>query len=351
MLASVTHILPVTTLRRQRLLPIPGRVTVRKGQKVSAADVVAEVKIAPEHMLLETARWLGVSQNKADASLHYRVGDVVGEGDVLAGPIGIARKVLRAPKTGAIVAAGGGQVLLQVASKPFELKAGLSGLVSELYDELGVEILTTGALIQGVWGNGRIDAGLMNVLMKSNHEVLSPDMLDVSQRGSIIFGGYCKDPNVITTAAEIPLRGIILSCMDSGLIPLAEKMPFPILVVEGFGDFPLTPAAFRLLSTNERREAALNAEPWDRLAGTRPEVVIPLPAPGNQPLPGEESTFTSGQKVRIVHAPQKGLSGVLVALRPGLVKLPNGIQTYAADVRLDGGETIMFPLVNLEVIE
>ena len=39
MLAPVTHILPLTTVVRQRLLPAPGRVVVRVGQKVTATEI------------------------------------------------------------------------------------------------------------------------------------------------------------------------------------------------------------------------------------------------------------------------------------------------------------------------
>ncbi len=36
--------------------------------------------------------------------------------------------------------------------------------------------------------------------------------------------------------------------------------PLPVLVLEGFGRRPMTPAAYKLLSTNIKREVSLNAE-------------------------------------------------------------------------------------------
>ena len=350
MLSPVTHFLAVSPVRRLRLLPATGRVVVRKGQKVAATDVVAEVSLAPEHLLLDIARGLGLSPQKADEFLQLKAGDDVAEGDIVAGPVGMARRVVRATKPGRVVIAGGGQVLMEIASRPYELKAGIPGIVTELYDDRGVEIEATGSLIQGVWGNGRIDAGLMNVLARTPVDVLTTDRLDVSQRGSVIYGGCCNEADVLQTAAEIPVRGLILSSMDSALITLAEKMHYPIIIIEGFGTIPMNSAAFKILSTNERREVALNAEPWDRLVGIRPEIMIPLPAPGNLPLPIETDNFKPGQQIRVLQAEQKGMIGVLVNIRPGLTTLPSGLKAYAADIRLENGENAVFPLANLEVL-
>ena len=59
MLAPVTHILALTTILRERLLPVPGFVAVRLNQRVSANDVVAQARWAREHILLDVARKLG----------------------------------------------------------------------------------------------------------------------------------------------------------------------------------------------------------------------------------------------------------------------------------------------------
>jgi hypothetical protein len=350
MLSPITHFLPITTIRRERLLPVQGRVLVRKGQKVSASDVVAEARLAPEHIVLDIARGLGLSTKKADAVLQFQAGDEVSEGDVVAGPVGIGRRVIRAPRGGKVVIAGGGQVLVEIESPPYELKAGIPGQVTELFTDRGAEIETTGALIQGVWGNGKVDFGLLTVLIDAADGAISADQLDVSHRGAVVLGGYCGSADVINLADEIPLRGLILSSMDSSLASLAMKVNVPIVILEGFGQIPMNATAFKLLSTNERREVAVNAEGRNRLAATRPEVVIPLPASGQVSLPLEMEDFSPGQQVRVISAPKRAQTGTLVALRPGLTVLPSGIRAQAADVRFDNGETAIFPLANLEVL-
>jgi hypothetical protein len=350
MLAQVTHILPITSIRRERLLPVAGRVSVRKGQKVSVTDVIAEVSLTPEHMLLDVARGLGLPAREADRNLHCQAGDQVAEGDVLAGPVGFTKRVIRASKNGRVIVAGEGQILLELEGPPLELKAGMPGSIVDLVGDRGAIIETSGALIQGVWGNGYIDFGLMHVLAKSPEDELKADQLDVSLRGSVVMGGKCIDPQVLKLGAELPLRGLVLGSLDAPLMPYAAKVRYPVFTTDGIGQQPMNNAAFKLLSTNERREVAINAEMWDRFTGKRPEVIIPLPATGNIGLPRETVDFLPGQKVLVTRAPYAGQLGVLQVIRPGLSLLPNGIKAQAGEIQLENGDNVVVPLVNLEVL-
>ena len=189
MLASVTHILPLTTIRRERRLPVSGRVLVRSGQKVKPTDVVAEANLNPRHLVLYVARGLGLSAEEADELIERKAGDEVVDGDVIASRSGLARRVVRTPASGRIVMVGEGQVLIEVESNPFQVQAGLSGKVTQVIPDRGVVVEATGALIQGVWGNGRIDFGLLNVVAPEADVDLAPDQLDVRLRGWIIIGG------------------------------------------------------------------------------------------------------------------------------------------------------------------
>ena len=89
-------------------------------------------------------------------------------------------------------------------------------------------------------------------------------------------------------AAELPVRGLILSSLPPALLPLANQMRYPILVTDGLGSLPMNSLAYRLLSTNVQREVTLNAEAYDRYSGGRPEAIIALPVSQEPAAPRSE---------------------------------------------------------------
>jgi len=349
MLAPITHFQPITIIRRERTLPVPGRVIVRAEQKISASDPVAETSLNPEYYLLEISHNLGLSAEKADEYIVCQPGDQLVEGDIVAGPIGLGRRLVRCPRDGQVVVAGSGQVLIEVNKKPYQLKAGLSGKVVELVPDRGAIVETTGSLIQGAWGNGRIDFGVLVVLAKTKSMRFAMDQLDVSLRGSIVMAAHCQDVDVLKGAEQLPLRGVILASMPASLASVAERLRIPVILIEGFGHRPMNSIAYKLLTTNERREVAMNAEPWDRFTGKRPEVVISLPGSERLSSPLEVDSFTPGKQVRCVRFPYESRVGMISNLL-GEVTLENGITTQGAEVELEDGDIAKIPLVNLEIL-
>ena len=350
MLAPVLHILPLATIVRERTLPVAGKVMARLDQRVSPTDVVAEANFAREHVLLDIARTYGISATAADKLIKVNQGDRLVQDALIAEGRGMFARPIKAPRPGRVMVAGGGQVLMEVGDTRIELRAGLPGLVTQVIPERGVVIRTAGALVQGTWGNGRIDNGLMVNLIDKPDAVLTQDRLDVSLRGSVILGGNVRDAETLRAAAELPVRGLIVSSMISSLLPMAVQMRFPILVLDGFGIMPMNTAAFTLLTSNNKREATVNAEPFDRYNGNPPEVIIPLPVSSDPPEPNAFVPFAVGQRVRMRRAPNAGMLGVLASLPAGLSLLPSGLRAPAGEVKLENGATVLVPLVNLEVV-
>jgi hypothetical protein len=350
-LPPVKHVIPLTTIRRERQLPVPGTVTARVNERVQALDVVAEAETAPRHFFLDIARGLGVPQAQVARHLTRQAGDRVEAGDVIAGPVGLARRTVRAPEDGRIVAVSGGRVLFETRGEAVEVKAGIPGMVLSTDGFLKVTIETTGALIQAVWGNGRQDYGVMRIVGDGPAARLQTDQLDVNLRGAVLVAGICDHPAPFHQATELSVRGVILGGVPSHLIPVAQRLPYPVVVTEGFGELPINGPAYGLLTSNAGREAALDARPAGPYDVHRPEVVIPLPAARQPELPDEVIPLASGVRVRVLRAPHLGAVGVVREVLSGAVDFPSGILSRSASVELDRLGTKTVPVANLEVLQ
>jgi hypothetical protein len=349
MLLPVTHTLPLTTVQRRRYLPITGKVMVRAGQEVTADEVIATTDAYATHISIDLERGLGVPKNKVVEYLKRSIGDDVSEGAVIASRSGLLSRTVRAPRSGRMVTVGGGQVLLRVKQKPFELKAGLPGTVIQVEPDLGAIIQTTGAWIQGVWGNGKVRSGKLALCVEQPDQAVTSKDLNSKQKGLILLAGYCVGPQVFERMAKYQINGLILGSMATRLIPTAMRMPYPVMVLDGFGAMGINLSAFRLLSTNVEREISLNAAVYDHQTGQRPEIVIPLEGQGAPPVPMDLETVEIGQQVKILRAPYHGKVGTIARLL-GVVRLPNGMRVETAEVTLSDEEKALVPLANLEVL-
>ncbi len=352
MIAPTLELSLLTKIIRRRELPLPGKVLVRQGQQVEARNIVAQTVIEPEHIFLDISRGLNVSPREASSHMERSDGELLNKGDLIAGPVGLSRRVVRAPKSGKINLLGKGQVLLEVDNKPYEMLAGLPGTVTALIPDLGAVIETTGAIVQGFWGNGKMDFGLMKLILYAPDDELITNQLDVSQRGTILIGGHCADAKVLEKAAEIPLRGLALTSMTSDLIPLAKSMPYPIMLLEGFGRRSLNTISYNILTGNDNRDIILDATPRQLSKGNRPEILIPLVGSGEMDAHVRAiKEFTPGQKVRISRDPFAAHIGTIDSICQDAIEFPSGLILPAANITLiKNGEQITVALANLEII-
>jgi hypothetical protein len=349
MLAPLIHILPLATIMRTRLMPADGKIIAGVGQKVNPTDTVAEAIVGRKHVVIDVAQKLGVSQRQVSKLLKVKKGQQVSKGDLLAESQGLFGKEITSPADGTVVATGSGKIVLETGGVIFELLAGIPGVVAQTIGSRGVIIRATGGVIQGVWGNGKLDYGIMHSLMEGPDDVFDPARIDVSLRGAILLGGHVETQKVFQNATDLTVRGLVIASLNPALLQAAAQAAYPVVVLEGFGRRPMNTNAYKLLSTNAKREVSLNAEAPNRQNNTRPEVFIPLPVSQEPPAPREAETFAPGQLVRVVFLAKSGRLGTIIQLRP-MTTLPSGIKASAAEVRLENGEQILAPLTNLEVL-
>lgn len=350
MLAPITYIKPMATLRRQRMLPVEGLVLVNLGDKVRSGDMVARANLFSEHLMLDAGRALGISDERVEKLVQRKPGEKVEAGDILAGRRGITKRVLRAPASGRVAAVSGGQILLQVSDESSKLMARVPGEVINIEPGRGVLIECVCAWLQGAWGNGSLEDGILYFASEGADHRLTADEIDMSQRGAIMVSGYCDQRQTLELAAQVPIRGLILGSLATRLLPIAEKMPYPIVLTEGFGHMPMNPYAYELLIEHDGQEATINAQKYDVYSGERPEVIIPLEVEGTPPPPIELQSFRLGLTVRILHGPHHGAVGEIGNILPHSTQFPSGIRAPGAEISLTDGGMTTVPLANLEVL-
>ena len=353
-----SHVTLLATLRRERLLPVAGEVMVQLHQRVEATDVVARAYIPDGHQLVDVARQLGIPGEKADRLLVKHDGEAVKKGEPIAvrkTALGLARKEVRSPVDGRLVVAGEGKALLAAMSRPFELRAGIPGQIASVTPARGAAIETTGALLEGAWGNGHQDYGPMAVVGSGPKDALLSEQLDMGLRGNILAVGTLQDDAAFKQLAEVRIRGLIVGSLKSHLLSAVQRLRIPLLVVEGFGTQGFSQPAYELLTSNSGRDVWLSARPREWHTRERPEVIIPLPSPSAAPpAPAEGVALEVGQRVRIVRGGlETGRTGTILALTDRAVPTPSGSRTRVAtvDIGPPDGAPLKVPFANLETLE
>ncbi len=348
----LTRVLPLTTVRRERLLPIEGEVLVGMGARVDPTDVVARAEVPGRYHILHVAEALDVAPDKAEQFIRVRPGHKVKAGQAIAGrraSLGLVPLLVRAPADGVVVAVGGGRVLFESVGEPIEVHASLPGTIANVMPKFGVLVETVGALIQGVWGNGNEAFGVLKVVVKGHDEPLRARLIDVASHGAIVVGGSTMDQRALEQALELQVRGVIIGSLDPALVEMASSMPFPIIATEGLGKVSMTPSIFQLLSTNQGREAAISGQVQPRWGAIRPEIVIPLPARSAPPPPTPDTPLQPGMEVRVSRGPRLGAVGTVQSLPPQPMPLETKARVWGAMVAFEDQEAFV-PLFNLEIL-
>lgn len=349
-LAPVSHVTSMGLIRRERKLPGPGTVVARLNEKVLANDIIAEGELAPSHVFLDLVRGLGVPEKDVARYLLHQAGDRLEAGELIAGPAGVGRRTVRAPAAGRVVTFQRGRLLYEVRGKPIGLRAGFPGMIIGTDGTRSVTLETTGALVQGIWGNGRQEFAMLRTVGAAGERIRS-DQLDINLRGALLIGGILDQASTLQQMTQLTVRGLVVGSTTSDLVTQLMRMPFPVVLTEGFGEIPMNNAAYALLTTSAGREAAIDGRMGDNFSQQRPELIIPLPAGRKSDLPEEVVALAAGTRVRVVRPPHAGAVGAIRELPAKAVDYPSGLLARSALVELEGIGTRSIPLANLDVLQ
>jgi hypothetical protein len=349
------QVTPLTSVRRERVLPAPGEILVRTGDRVVPTQIVARTQLASYFRIVPVARLLEIPASRAKRHLLVQPGDEVQQGEVIAKRGRLPTRSVKSPIHGTVTASSGGRLLIEAPPTLFELYAYISGTVANVLDPHGLVIETTGALIQGVWGGGGgpsgENLGVLKCMVAGPDELLHAQDMDLSCRGMILVGGSGVSDAALEQARELQVGGIVVGGLQPELIPQVEQLPFPVIITEGIGTAPMSEPTFQLLTTNDGREASISGRVQPRSPAIRPEIIIPLPGQALRPSETQiGAPLTVGTRVRAVRAPYMGAVGTVAALPAHARRTETGAKALGAQVDLGQEAPVFVPLLNLEVL-
>lgn len=369
---------PLTMVTQVRALPMAGEVLKRVGNRVEPDEVVARTLVPARGQRFAVARQLALAEKDLAAAVLVEDGADVEAGDVLVRVGRLRQRIWRAPIAGTLSRAEEQQGYLVIVpdSQNYELRVHIKGFVAAVEPYRSLTIQTPAALIQGAFGFGGEQHGVLRAAVTDPGDELLPEMLDERSALSILIGGGPIGVAALARAVELRVRGLILGSIteealrsflgyhgdadwDVGgsgwLFPPATARDFPLtlMVTEGLGRRPMNGPAFELLTSYDGSEAALDGQTW--LHGReqrRPQVIIPLTRadPAGIPPEPDAEQLGIGVAVRIVSDDLLGQVGLIVGLPRRMQALGCGARYTVAEVRLTDGQTVPVPLGNLEAL-
>lgn len=363
-------VLHESTIRKERRLPLKGKVTVEKGLTVSPDDIVATTDLPGNCQFVNVANQLNIDVVDIHEVMKVSEGTHLNKGDQLAeskGLFGFFKSSVEAPVSGTVESISNvtGQVCLREAPIPVEIDAYMHGIVDEVIPEEGVVIKTDAVFIQGIFGIGGESRGELMVVTESREDEITVDMLNAEMAGKIIVGGSFISLEAYKKALKLELAGIVVGGFNyfdledilgytlGVAITGQEDLITSLIITEGFGKIRMGQRTFDLLKQHHGKFASMNGATQIRAGVIRPEIVVPLKQDelvGNHIDVHASEGIQAGSLVRIIRAPFFGRVGTVKCLPTELKKMESETMVRVAEVEIEG-ERIEIPRSNLELVE
>jgi len=363
-------VMPCTLFRKKRLLPIPGKVLVEDGKQVDATDIVAQTELPGKVFPVNVANRMAVAPEEIKDLLLKKEGDTVKKGEIIAENkpfIKWFKTSIESPIDGTVdsVSFVTGQVMLREPPKVLPLQAYVKGKVVEVTPEFGVTIESEGTFIQGIFGIGGETNGEIHMAVQSPDEELTPESISEACRGKIVIGGKHAGITAIKRGVEMGVKAIVVGGIhdrdlrqllgyDIGVaVTGTEQIGLSVIVTEGFGMIPMAEYTFKLLASRNGEKASVSGATQIRAGVMRPEIIVPGFPKNVSECKRDQGRgwIEPGDPIRIIREPHFGVIGIVKSLPPELTVIGSESHARVLEVSLEGGEVIVVPRANIEVLE
>ncbi|NLN85073.1 MAG: hypothetical protein GX135_03070 [Candidatus Cloacimonetes bacterium] len=359
-------------LRKERILPLKGKVLVKKGDHVKAEDVVAETLLPGKVLPFNLANKLGVTPAQLENFIKIEPGQQIDKTTILAETkgflgTGLFKNEVRSPVEGEVesISAVTGQVLLREPRVPIQVKAFIDGIVTEVIEDEGVVIENKSAYIQGIFGIGGETVGEIKTLAPAPEAVISASDIGENCAGKVIVTGAFASLEVIEAARANGVKAIITGGIDDQDIKQIlghdigvaitghENIGLTILVTEGFGKINMARKTFDLLKQFDGHKCSIHGKTQIRAGVIRPEIIIPLKFDEKELVVDEAAmpTLEIGTLIRVIRQPNFGRIAKVTALPEELTKVESETLVRILEAQFEDGTKMVLPRANVEVIE
>ncbi len=359
----------LTRITRERRLPLTGEVMVQLGDRVTATQVVARTELPGNVHPVNCCGQLGILPADIDTALVIKPDQPIEKGQIVAQSksfFGLFKSYCISPVDGTLESASPvtGQLIFREPPIPVEVTAYIDGQVTNVHENEGVDIETSGAIIQGIFGVGGERYGRIRMMASEPDAILDEAALTGDLSGCVLIGGGRVTLGAFRKAIEggavavvaAGFRNIDLKRLlgyEQGVaITGQEDIGSTLILTEGFGEIGMARRTFDMLAENDGRGASVSGATQIRAGVIRPEVIIPSEQEA-PPIDAEAEVggLEIGDQVRVIRQPHFGHLGRVAALPAELQGLETGAHVRVLELKLDGGERIVLPRANVEIIE
>jgi len=273
--------------------PVRGR--VEKINHEVGTIILREIQdYSDKPVKVKIAKRLDIKPKKMKKYLKKNVGNFVYSGDLLASKVvDVMSKSdasahmdkyelsIQAPSTGTItnIDFDKGTLTIKYEKEPFKKFSDIYGIVENVEPEISAELKFNGYKLLGIIGFGNENSGKL-------HYISELDDIITCNKGEIAAYRGKIDQNFLKKAEELELNGVISASIDNkDLINFIgeeigvaltgnEKIPFPYILTEGFGDFEMCADYKEFLKEHNNEWCHINGHTQIRAGVTRPKIII-----------------------------------------------------------------------------